>query len=247
MADLTPKTIAELPLDTSISGAEIFPIMDGSASKHIPLSALSALFADANVEYIEDANIASGEYTKLKTYRYSQDTLNTPYTEGLTTFTSGVILAYSPANNVSSQFALTNGAAFVCYRRYANGSWISWARIFDTASVIPVENGGTGSASLATARTNLGVRMTKAGYSSATVASNSVITTHIDFPEAFPTGVSNVVACLGSSYGSTAQGFMSNIGISVSGVSNSGFDVQVGYDGTTSITSVNIRWVAVGN
>lgn len=40
MADLTPKTIAELPEDTSISGSEVFPVMDGSTSKKIPLSKL---------------------------------------------------------------------------------------------------------------------------------------------------------------------------------------------------------------
>ena len=44
MAELTPKTIAELPDDTSLSGVELFPVMDGSTSKKIPLSTLRNQF-----------------------------------------------------------------------------------------------------------------------------------------------------------------------------------------------------------
>lgn len=44
MAELTPKTIAELPDDTSLSGSELFPVMDGSTSKKVPLSALRNQF-----------------------------------------------------------------------------------------------------------------------------------------------------------------------------------------------------------
>ena len=44
MADLTPKTIAELPEDTSLTGAELFPVMDGSTSKRLLLSTLRTQF-----------------------------------------------------------------------------------------------------------------------------------------------------------------------------------------------------------
>lgn len=44
MADLTPKTIAELPDDTSLSGVELFPVMDGSTSKKISLATLRNQF-----------------------------------------------------------------------------------------------------------------------------------------------------------------------------------------------------------
>lgn len=45
MAELTGKTIAQLPDDTSLTGVELFPVMDGSSSKKISLATLRNQFA----------------------------------------------------------------------------------------------------------------------------------------------------------------------------------------------------------
>lgn len=44
MAELTGKTIGELQEDTSLTGSELFPVMDGSTTKRISLSSLRGQF-----------------------------------------------------------------------------------------------------------------------------------------------------------------------------------------------------------
>lgn len=44
MADLTGKTISELPLDSPLSGDELFPVMDNSTSKRVAISTLDSRY-----------------------------------------------------------------------------------------------------------------------------------------------------------------------------------------------------------
>lgn len=48
MAELTGKTIAELSEDTSLSGAELFPVMDGTTSKKVSYETLRDQFYRVN-------------------------------------------------------------------------------------------------------------------------------------------------------------------------------------------------------
>lgn len=63
MAELTGKTVAELPLDTSVTGSELLPVMDGTTSKRVPLQAIGAPLSGTSLDNgnIDDA-LAVGSY-----------------------------------------------------------------------------------------------------------------------------------------------------------------------------------------
>lgn len=83
------------------------------------------------------------------------------------------------------------------------------------------------------------------GYIAATLESNKVSTTHVTFPSAFAS-ISQVVACLGGIYAESAHGYLSNVSLSVINITDTGFDLLVGYNGQTTQTSAGVRWIAFG-
>lgn len=306
MADLTPKTIAELPDDTSLSGAELFPVMDGSTSRKIPLSTLrnqfqmnatapdladgtdlddlvdpanyvcygtrtylhrpttsafklfvSMFFLDGGVKYvlqiaqelgnncrefrrfhgssgwsswlsdnaiyISDANLNEGYSGQPRYYTFDSNTLNTPYKEGTTSFTNGVIISYSSGDNTCTQFCISAGTFLVFSRRQflpAGGSveWSPWQKLL----VSPLN--------------------VQTGNSLADVSSNAVTVTSITFPTPFSNTPQVVATCAGSL---TSASTIASIGHLVRNVTTTGFELHVAVNSTISFSQLSYRWIAI--
>lgn len=128
MADLTPKTIAELPDDTSLSGSEIFPVMDGSTSKKVSLSDLrnqfwmlatgTALEADSNLDEL----LSPATYTCYGTRNYGGDR---PAQNSFKLFVSRF---YTDGGmSYTLQIAYEVGVRCKEHRRYyGSNGWTSW-------------------------------------------------------------------------------------------------------------------------
>lgn len=135
MADLTPKTIAELPEDTSLTGSELFPVMDGAYSRKIPLSTLNSQFqmtaggTQADGEDL-DALLTPGTY-----YVYQTSSVTGTPPPVSTSYKLFVTRAYSVSNVPRLwQIAYEVSNPFKEHRRfYGSSGWSSWETLNVTA------------------------------------------------------------------------------------------------------------------
>lgn len=141
MADLTPKTIGELPDDTSLSGSELFPVMDGSTSRKISLQTLRNQFA-ANAfgtELEADANLDDlldpATYICYGNRNFNGDRPTAPG-YGFKLFVTYFYLA--SGTKFVLQIAYEVNTTVREYRRYHNASgWTQWySHDFTTTSML---------------------------------------------------------------------------------------------------------------
>lgn len=83
------------------------------------------------------------------------------------------------------------------------------------------------------------------GLTNAALTQNKVVITHVDFTTKFAEAP-GVTAVIGSEYGESTHAFMANISIAITGVTATGFDIRVGYNGTTGNTQTYVHWTAIG-
>lgn len=133
MAELTPKTIAELPDVTPLTGVELFPVMDGSTSKKVPLSTLRNQFAMAAMGGVLDAGTNLDELLSPATYTVygTREMTGTPpitnYSYKLFVirgFRDGTEGAYY--ERVVQIAMLMRGDYKQFYRYHDNNGWTSW-------------------------------------------------------------------------------------------------------------------------
>lgn len=93
--------------------------------------------------YVADANIIPPVGT-MAVYRYDINSLNTAYTTGVSSWSTGVIFAFSTAANNCGQLAITSGANVMYYRRCYSGTWTAWAKVYDTLSPPTASDVGLG-------------------------------------------------------------------------------------------------------
>lgn len=86
--------------------------------------------------YVTDVNISPHNTGQLTFYRYDSNTLNTPYTQGITGFASGIIICFE-LNTMCTQFAIPAGGILLFSRRLYNNSWTAWGRFYDTNNPPP--------------------------------------------------------------------------------------------------------------
>lgn len=99
----------------------------------LPQNNINQAFVIGEIEatYITDANITPHLTRQLSFYRYDANTLNTPYKQGISSFSNGVIICYEGANGCS-QLAIASGAIYLFFRRGYNGAYNLWGRFYDT-------------------------------------------------------------------------------------------------------------------
>lgn len=125
MADLTGKTIAELPLDSAVSGSEAVPVMDGSSSKRVPLSSLFIM---------DDGTSASGlnidELLSPGTYyvNYLNQVTGTQPTTSYYYKLVVMKIRYATDSKVLQIAYLQNPNCSEYRRVYDGTSWTSWTR-----------------------------------------------------------------------------------------------------------------------
>lgn len=126
MAELTGKTIAELPLDSSISGDELFPVMDNSTSKRVPISSLFVIDAGKSA-----ANLDIDQLTDPGTY-YVNNTSEVSGTQPTTAFLYKLVVVKLRSTTGTPrlwQIAYVQNTNCSEYRRVYDGtSWGDWVR-----------------------------------------------------------------------------------------------------------------------
>ena len=220
MAELTPKTIAELPEATALLESGLIALSQESNSRKATIATMRK--AMQNAALVSDANISSAEETRIVWYRTNSSTLHTPYTEGITGFTYGYIIAFSISANTCFQLCLVSGSTSMYTRRLYNGSWTPWRAVLtsDRAST---------------------VRYSTVNCS---VTPNGVSTTSVTFPNGTFSSAPSVTATLADNFSGAA--LMSAIAISVRNVTATGFDIQLGVNADTTVQNIAVRWQAIG-
>lgn len=135
MADLTPKTIDELPEDSSISGSEMFAVMDGSSAKRMAMATIRNQFMMAATGTLAN-NLNIDELLTPGTYYvFSPSTVTgTPPATSNTPYKLFVVRGYTDGNSVARtwQIVLTlpsTATASAEHRRYYGpAGWSDWAR-----------------------------------------------------------------------------------------------------------------------
>ena len=131
MADLTPKIISELPEDTSLSGIELFVVMDGAAYKKMSLDTLRNQFAmnatGTALEAGSDLDALTSPATYIcygsREYLGTRPTANTTVKLFVTRFYTDSGVSYC------LQIAYEIGQSMNEYRRYHNSTgWTSWVK-----------------------------------------------------------------------------------------------------------------------
>lgn len=144
MADLTPKTISELPAVTTPTDLDLIPVSQSSASKKMTIAQIKALSINA-ATLSTDLN-THGDYSgQPEVVRYNTDTLHSPTSEGLTNYGYGICVTYASAATACSQFCFTSGYSFAFFRSQSSGTWTAWKQIptyYDSETSITF---GTGS------------------------------------------------------------------------------------------------------
>lgn len=150
MAELTGKTIADLPEDTSLSGSELFPVMDGSKSKRVQYSTLRSQFLQVSGGTVIGANTDLDTYTTPGTfYVYNLGNVingapNTEYAYKL------VVMQAFTADNTPRlwQIAYVMNPGCTEFRRNYNANgWGEWQK-FDIGSITnKLDNLGGGNVS----------------------------------------------------------------------------------------------------
>lgn len=108
-----------------------------------------------------------------------------------------------------------------------------------TENIVPITKGGTGAVDYSRAQKNLGIYR---GSVQASIASNTVTVTHVDFGETLVNAPQVVVST--ASQGTNPE-ILAEYVLSVRATSTTGFDLAVGVNGTTSATYLTVRWIAI--
>ena len=141
----TTLTMAGKPADAAavgnaLSGYALLPdvtswLNEKSDADHEHTAAeIGALpYIDArSEEYDMDVILASG--THYNTYRFNNTTLNTPYTKGLTTYSSGLIISTAISTGSGKQVAYMNGEQCNYERTMKNGVIGDWCKTYNSGS-----------------------------------------------------------------------------------------------------------------
>ena len=134
MANLTGKTISELPEDTSLSGSELFPVMDGATAKRVSYDLLQSQFfkltGGASIEAGTniDELLTPGTYY---VYPAANITGGTPPPTNSTAYKLIVMRAYTLSGSPRLwQIAYSMDAACIeCRRSYVNDTWGDWLKL----------------------------------------------------------------------------------------------------------------------
>lgn len=134
MANLTGKTIADLPLDSSLSGDELFPVMDNSASKRVPISTLDGRYA-MTVTGTKLENVDLDEILTPGTYYVSSPTsiveTSRPPTGGYS-YKLTVTRAFTGSGSGPRLWQIAqvmNGNCRECRRNYDGSAWGEWVSL----------------------------------------------------------------------------------------------------------------------
>ena len=127
---------------------DILPIAKGGTGSTTAGTALSNLGGQAKAKYISDANINEGYTREIVFYACDQNTLHTPYKDGISSFSRCVILGYSSSATGCVQLAIYGGDKRCYIRRQYQGTWSTWAYIYNSENPPPYPvtsvNGMTG-------------------------------------------------------------------------------------------------------
>lgn len=171
MADLTGKTIAELPEDSSISGSELIPVMDGATSKRLLMSTLQSQFCMAAVGERIDAGANIDEMLTPGTYYVAVPaniTGGTPPPTGGYSYKLTITQAFTGTGSTKRIWQIAqvmNAACTECRRNYNGSEWGDWVTL----------NIGAVNTQIATLAAALG----SASLSSFTIATNSQVNIEI--------------------------------------------------------------------
>lgn len=140
MAELTGKTIAELPRSTSLSDIDLLPIMSGGSSKHVQMGDFRDQFFR-----IDQGRSANGlnidELLDPGTYNVS-DTTTVAGTQPTTAYLYKLVvqrMRYTSDTPRLWQTAYLINSNCSEYRRYYNGTaWSDWTRVANMSDVTPL-------------------------------------------------------------------------------------------------------------
>lgn len=169
-------------------------------------------------EYDMGAILASG--THYNAYRFNNTTLDTPYTQGLCSYSSGLIISGAVASGSGKQVAYVNGEDCTFERTMKNSVVGEWYKVYNSKS----------KPSLA----ELGVQSGKVTVS---CTANTVSKADVTFAKTY---TSTPIVTLTA--GSSVPGTVSEV--TVSNVTTTGFTACV-Y--RTNDTSTVVHWIAVGD
>ena len=99
------------------------------------------LIEDAELLTDADSAIQIGGH-KVLINRYNSTTLNTPYTQGLTSYSSGTIITTTSSASYVTQLAIPNGPRRLYIRSVSNGNPLEWVEFYSTNNKPTAEDVG---------------------------------------------------------------------------------------------------------
>ena len=124
---LTPEDTTHAEQHAIGGDDPITPEMIGAWAERAPVS------NDCNI----DIQAANGKVfvRKYGTIDSKTSTLNTPYTEGVTTYSQGVVITYAYSSSYGTQVAFAGGKVFV--RKFVSGTIDKWSELATTDYALP--------------------------------------------------------------------------------------------------------------
>ena len=132
-----------------VTGADLSALLNNKSDvDHAHTAAdIGALpYIDArSSDYDMDTIFASG--THYRTYRVNNDTLNTPYAKGLSTYSSGLIISCAVSTGAGKQVAYMNGEPCNYERTMTNGTIGDWCATYNSGHKPTLKELGAAAAS----------------------------------------------------------------------------------------------------
>lgn len=225
-----------------VTGADLSALLNNkSDSDHAHTAAdVGALpYIDARgAEYDMDVILASG--THYNTYRFNNTTLNTPYTAGLSSYSSGLIVSTAVSTGSGKQVAYVNGEDCTYERSMKGGVIGDWCVGYNSGNKPSLSELGAAAAkhthNVFSSLTEIGITSfptTMKAVSEAMPANSMII---IDTRRVNGTGTDYSTETI-SDWGNTANG----TALIIRGVSTARVGMLILY-GTTATTSANIHY-----